>query len=445
MKKDLLKSFPVPAGKTCRTLCAILVLNAFAAHDTFAASGNWQAVVTDGNWSTVANWTAQPGATTGLTNADTATFNALSNFQTITIDAGRNVKSLAFTTAAGSYTIGGAGANLGNALLLSTGGNITLNANVAGSNIVETINAPIVLEPATGTGALAYTFTNNSTNATDVLNFAGNISLGTTTALNNVLTLTGVASNGASTISGIISNGGVGQQLGITVSSGNWTLSGANTYTGTTILTNGILNVGSSSSGVSTGPLGTGQIEFTTGTLEAVNGAQTINNSMRSNGDGNFGTIAGSQNLTLSGSENYQNQAGGFNITNTGLTTFSGVINLKPGAGSFEIEGAGNVVVSGSIIGAGGSIMRYQGTGTMSLSGSNTYTNASQFALGTTVLDASTNTTASMGATAISVSTGTAFSGTSGNATLLVNGNYKIGNAGAASLTINGGDGISTG
>ncbi|HEY8967394.1 MAG TPA: hypothetical protein VIM58_13170, partial [Candidatus Methylacidiphilales bacterium] len=193
-----------------------------------AASGTWNGA-TDANWATSTNWSAVPGATTGTTNADIATFNTdpgtgfggASN--PIVIDANRNVKSLLFDTSAGSYVIGAAA---GNALVLTGGGSITLAATATGTNLTETINAPLVLSGS-------YAITNNAPTASnDGFRIGGNISGGSATTL-MTLTLNG-SGLGNNVVSGNISNGLDTGGLALSLSGGSWTLTGNNTYTGGT-------------------------------------------------------------------------------------------------------------------------------------------------------------------------------------------------------------------
>ena len=107
----------------------------------------------------------------------------------------------------------------------------TSGSSFAGTNTTETINSAITLEGN-------YTFANNSTTASDVLDFGGNI----TDAATTTLTLSG-ANTGANTISGIISNGAAITSL-TKSGAGTWILSAANTYTGLTTVSAGTLRIG---------------------------------------------------------------------------------------------------------------------------------------------------------------------------------------------------------
>ncbi|HKD38159.1 MAG TPA: hypothetical protein VKB78_15200, partial [Pirellulales bacterium] len=91
----------------------------------WAASGTWSSTATTGAWPTTGNWASGivPGATSGITNSDTATFNSASSTLLVTPDAGRNLEFIIFDASAPGYTIGTTG---GNALMLTAGGEIQI-------------------------------------------------------------------------------------------------------------------------------------------------------------------------------------------------------------------------------------------------------------------------------------------------------------------------------
>jgi autotransporter-associated beta strand protein len=112
---------------------------------------------------------------------------------------------------------------------------------------------------------------------------------------------------------------------------GTLALSGANTYSGGTILTDGILRLdaGTDSNGVS--PLGTGTVTFNGGTLQA-GGDYTYANSLNETGGGTIdanghqlsltGSIVGSTNLTFADSQ------GGGAVAVTGHNFFNGNVTI---------------------------------------------------------------------------------------------------------------------
>ncbi|MEO7931558.1 MAG: autotransporter-associated beta strand repeat-containing protein, partial [Chthoniobacterales bacterium] len=243
--------------------------SAQAAPATWNASptiGNWEAAGAEDNWSTGPG--TFPGALSSITDSDTATF-LTSSGTTIAINAtASNATSLGIgsitfgvVASASAFTIGTTG---GNSLLLGNGGQIGISSGRTVTGATETVNAPLVLEPASATTAGAYTFSNASGLAGDILKIGGTVTGGTTTQ-GITLTLTG-SSTTANEISGIISNGGAALGVAVTkASSGTWSLSGTNSYTGVTTIAGGVL-LANSANALNTTALG-GNVTFTGGTL----------------------------------------------------------------------------------------------------------------------------------------------------------------------------------
>ena len=293
---------------------------------------------TNGNWSTLLNWvgdTAAPGATSGTTNADVATFNAaitntwgLVGTPIVLDSATLNLGGIRFDSAAGSYFIGTTG---GNSLLLSSGGTIQSLGSLTATNAIETINAPLVIQGADG----IYTFTNNSANGAGVgagtLDFGGSITGGAAGA--TVMTLSGSNTN-ANTISGTIGNGSA-TSLAITKSgAGTWKLSGTNTYTGETTISAGTLRVGV----VDALPHGAGRGNVAvdgTGALD-LNGLSPTLNGL--NGLNDTGTVtsgvAGNATLTLGDADT--------------SSTFPGVIQNGSGTVGLTKIGSGTLALIGT-------------------------------------------------------------------------------------------------
>jgi autotransporter-associated beta strand protein len=254
-----------------RYVALIAAVSLPLSHSGQAASATWNPTPGDANWIPTTgdtDWNTgvntNPGSTSSLTNADVATFNSASTQTTIAINSATlDIGGITFDTNAASYTIGASGANGGNSLLLSSGGTVQIASTFLGNGTTETINAPVVIEAASSSSIGTYTFANNSTNGSDVLNFAGAITGGTTTATNGndsgqeggsiVLLLTG-ANTGANTLSGAITDGSSQavvpvSQRGVAINktgSGIWYLTNnGNTYTGETAIEAGVLNVSS--------------------------------------------------------------------------------------------------------------------------------------------------------------------------------------------------------
>jgi len=372
-------------------------------HSAQAASDTWSGA-TDGNWNTPTNWgTASPGAASGTTNVDTATVNSAGGGNTtIAIDSGRNLEFITFDTAsAAAYTIGSAGANAGPALILTSGGKISLTSTVP-NGVSETFNAPLSL-------AGNYTLENLST-GTSRLIIAGNI---TNTAA-STLTLQG---NGAGTGVNLISGNiiqGTGT-LAVTVASNAtnvWELSGANNYNGLTTvnfassgsLTFSGTNVGTSgltiSKGVAvlnnatSGGIGSGTVSLSGGTLTtgaAITSALALSNAISfSNGS----TISGANSITLNGDFTVSIIARSLTNTITGSTnslTLAGNVYLSniaaPSTYTLTLAGTGNTNITGAIkdssvvVNSGGANLTISGTAT--LSGANTYSGKTTISTGT--------------------------------------------------------------
>ena len=268
--------------------------------------------ITSTNWIDAGNWLGPiPGATSGTTNTDTATFNNSGNGRTsIVIDAGRNLESIAFDTAAVAYTIGATG---GNALLLTNSGQIQIAATFLGSNVTETVKAPLILEGS-------YTFANNSTNAGVLLDFGGAV----ITAA-NPLTLSG---RGNISISGSISGVGSINKAG----SGTVYLTGANSYSGGTTVTAGLLV---------TNTLGDSGSPIVVSAAAGVNSALVLGGGQQGQTVGSLaGTVAPSGLAVVSISANDTLTVNQATNTTFGGTIWNSGTLIKSGAGTLEVQGA---------------------------------------------------------------------------------------------------------
>ncbi len=275
-------------------------------------SSNWTGA-TSTNWGD-ANWSgAVPGVSGATdataTNTDTAVFNANPTNAVPVIDSGRNLQTVTFDTAnVGALTLG---STTGNALLLTGGGTIQTTAKVAAA---QNVNAPLVLEG----GAGSYTFFSGAIANAATLSFGGPITAGGTTGT-TTLTLGG-SNGGANTISGAI-GGGNGATLALTTQSGNWILSGTNTYTGATTVTGGTLRVGNGTSG----SLGATAISISGGSLVLAAGGSIGNTSVAVTGTGIFTVPAGSGTLA---------------IGTTGGGTSGATLSLASGGALSMVDGA---------------------------------------------------------------------------------------------------------
>jgi fibronectin-binding autotransporter adhesin len=236
------------ARRTMLTLCTASAAAAILSwHPAQAATQTWNGGSSaNGDWNTNANWasgnpagfTSNPGD--GADNA-VAIFNAPiantwgnSAANPVVIDSSTEyLKSISFDTDSDSYFLGSIG---GNSLFLPSSGEIQLLPTFT-TSATETINAPInlALESASSVG---YTFANNSAGGT--LDFGGGIT--NSVGISNVLTLTG-SNTDANTISGVISTGSASTMSVTKTGTGQWVLSGANTYAGATLIQEGTLGL----------------------------------------------------------------------------------------------------------------------------------------------------------------------------------------------------------
>lgn len=221
-------------------MAALVSVSLLSSQSSWAASATWDNGGGSNNWQTAANWSADtmPGATSGYTNADVATFST-AGAGTINLGDLINIRSISFGVGSGNanaFIIGDANDTLN----LTNGGAITIGTGVTNTQQIGVAGTVISFPDAAV--AQAYSFTNNSVTSGAKLNIAGNI-VGNNSAAAMVLTLNGT--NGG-TVSGAISNGVAGGTVAVTKSGvGTWALTGANTYTGlTTVNAGGVLDIG---------------------------------------------------------------------------------------------------------------------------------------------------------------------------------------------------------
>jgi autotransporter-associated beta strand protein len=170
----------------------------------------------------------------------------------------------------------------------------------------QTVNAPLVLEGD-------YTFGSGGSSSSATLSFSGGI---TPAATDGVTTLTLDGTNtGADTISGVLADNGAGR-LAVTKSgSGVWTLSGANTYSGGTIVLGGTL-----------------RFNITSGSPTITAGATA--------------TVASGATLELAGSVSALGTAGGNRVHLTNNSIAPGVVVSGTNQVVRAIDGSGNVQVT---------------------------------------------------------------------------------------------------
>jgi fibronectin-binding autotransporter adhesin len=285
---------------------------------------------TSTNWNTLGgsgNDASNPAAAPGVN--DVAIFNVASSQSTISVPT-TAIGHLTFDAGAGAYTIGTGAAN---SQTLIMAGSRTFQVNSGVTNH-QTLNAKLQLGGNGGVGS--YAISNNSTTHKFTLNQI----IGGTGGTGAEKSLT-VGGAGAIEILGSIATGGASNLTLTKTGSGILTLAGDNTFTGSTTISGGSINLGHANA--------------------LANSATVIVNS-------NNGLLFGSltettvKNLEGTGTLSLQNQ----NSSAVALTA--------------EIAASTSKTYSGSISGSGS--LRKAGTGTLILSGSNSYTGTTTVAAG---------------------------------------------------------------
>ena len=265
----------------------------------------WNAV---GSWSSVAGAaTPDPAAVPGVNDTATFSISTLTNTaQTVNLNAAQSVLGLSFlgTNTATTLLQGGGVAN--QTLTLGTSG-ISV-ASLAGA---VTIGSTSALQNVAIILGGAQSWTNNSANALTVVNGVTDGGFLLTLAGTGAINLNGVLSG-----SGGLTNGG----------SGVTTLSGANTYTGLTTISAGTLAYGV------TNALSSGGVTVNGGTLDMKTFSDTVGTVTLS-----AGSITGSTGV-LTGTSYVLNNA-------TGTTTASAILG---GAVTLAKSGVGTAILSGA-------------------------------------------------------------------------------------------------
>jgi autotransporter-associated beta strand protein len=223
-------------------------------------------------------------------------------------------------TGAGTLTLGGANTYTGTTTV--SGGTLELTGSLASTDI--RIGAGSTLLSANGGLAGTSTVAANGT-----LSLGANEAIGTLTGSGAVNLGANTLGVGAGTFSGVVGGTGDLQKTG----AGTLTLSGANTYTGTTTVSAGTLEL--------TGSLASTDVRIGVGsTLLSANGGLAGTSTVAANGTLALGANEAIGSLTGSGAVNL-----GGNTLGVGAGTFSGVVG---GTGELQKTGAGTLTLSGT-------------------------------------------------------------------------------------------------
>jgi autotransporter-associated beta strand protein len=287
----------------------------------------------------------------------------------------------------GSNTGGTSSNALGVGLLTINGGSISGVGNSAGK----------VLQNSGQVWNSDWTYNNTLSNKTVEFG-TGAISLGTTAGTNRTVTTAGTGATALLVLGGVISDGTTANSF-TKAGSGNLRLTAANTYTGTTTVAEGTLQIG-------------------------------INNALPTSTALTLGSIGKSATLDLSslGATNFNQQVAG--LTTAGTAANQTVTNNSTGAGTATLTVNNDVATSNADFTFGGVIkdgatakvaLTKMGSKTFTLSGTNTYSGATTVSGGTLLVSGTLNS-----GSAVAVNGGTF--------------NYTNGTALANAVTVAGGD-----
>jgi fibronectin-binding autotransporter adhesin len=338
----------------------------------------WDNSTGDNAWGTGANWSSNTVPTAG----SNVQFNANETdtvVNNISLGAmNRNANMLTFNSVNDNFSITG----VGRTLTLASG-DITRTAGSSGTQVLA--------------------FTTLALGGASAMNIAGTGSLEIQSAMTGSV---GVTKSGA----------------------GELILSGANTFTGATVVSAGTLTLANSSAMGATGTWGN---SVASGATLALRGGITVNEGgLDVVGTGVGGTSGALRNVS-------DNNTLGAQITMTGatsITSASGTLTLSNTVGAnFNVttSGAGNVTFSGAVNGGGG--FTHNGTGTLSFTGTaaNSFSGALAINDGTVALGKTAGTTA-IASNTITVGNS---SGAAGSAVLRLDASNQISDSSA--LTIN--------
>ena len=269
-----------------------------------AAIQTWK-TATSGNWSDAASWTS--GSVPLATDSPQFNTTGANGPESVYLNGNQSAAGLTFANTGATTLLGGSSGSPANNVLALTG-SITVNSGAG----TVTIGDPAAKVDVTTSSS--QTDANNSSN---LLTFANGIS---SSAATGTQTLTIGNSNGAGsggvTVGGTIANGGTGGTIALTINAPLTTtrLLGANTYGGSTAITQGKLTYGSASAA---------GVSQSLGSISCANGADATVTSEKGSGTASLAFTtqtynSGTLNYVVSGGTNgVDNQ-----IVTTGVTGF---------------------------------------------------------------------------------------------------------------------------
>jgi autotransporter-associated beta strand protein len=364
MKNPIFARFPTTLG----------VFLAGMALPAAGATLYWDGI--SGNWSNAANWSTDPDAATpnplaAPGAADDVVFNitGANAAQDVSLNsANREANSVSILSTASTFFRRSSTDGTGTNSLLVGGGGLTLAAG-AGPVTVGTDNQRINFRAQT-----SLDITNDSSS---LLTFGRGVQSGATSGT-TAITLNGSGSGGTAFV-GAITDGGFGSALALVVdTTGGFTYlsaGSANTYSGGTTLSQGVLALRSSN------PFGSGPMTIQGGTFGSTGGT--------TRSFGNAVTIQGDF------------QLGGVSIPSlaNSATILDGDVDLDGGTRTITL---GNSATFNGAISNGGLTIEAPGNHTLTLAGNSTYSGATLVSSGTLLLSGalgSTDLTIGAGAT----------------------------------------------
>jgi len=282
-----------------------------------------------------------------------------------------------------SIGMSGSNSSIGAGNTIKFGSANTSQANLRYVGTGDTTDRTVDLASTTGGISIAQ-------EGTGLLKFTHNLTV--SGSGNKIFTLQG-STAGTGEISGNIIDGAVGSVISLVkTGTGQWTLSGSNSYSGGTTINGGVLAI-TNKNALGTGGLSLGTSTGTSTILAttALTGANAIANNLTAGAAGPM-IIGGSNDMeftgTVFGSANTTSRT--LTINNTGSTTFSGPVFITSGTGSgvgLTINGSGVSSINGAIANSSttGSLstLTYAGSGKLTLSGTNTFTGGLTVSSGT--------------------------------------------------------------
>ena len=395
---------------------------------------------TDGSWANGANWT---GVAPDNLTAQTIDFGTGSVAQAIqelngsylltsitngstsavTINGGTGSNTLTFgTTGVTTLNASGADLTLGPGYTIAFGSGVTATTFTAASGKVLAVDANLNLTNAGGTGVGLTISGSGTINIGGAISGSGNIN---------------IASNGSVNFTGDNSQSGYSGNI----SAANTTGGSFTVATGAKLVTTGNFTASRNKTYTIDGLLSVGTFVMSTNASTTLGGAGTVNFNQFTNQN--------SSNTTISVA-NFNIGAGGIVRTNgtitLGATTVGSLANWSSSAAlgltngvttKFDTTG-GDITLTGSIGNNASGVLEKRGSGTLTLSGTNTYTGGTTINNGTLVAAAA----AALGTGAVQANGGTlatSVANVNTGAFNLAGGTLVLNGAGAGTITLSPG------